>query len=77
MSKVFFYSPDDSSACSEISEELKYNIPQNQGKKIMIDEGVQTEPKFIELDESPEKDYKILKEEIKEYNNIYLNKKRK
>ena len=77
MSKVFLYCPEESSACSEISEELKYIIPENKNKTIMIDEGMQTEPKYIELDESPEKNYKILKEDNIERNNIYLNKKRK
>ena len=44
--------------------------------KSMIDEGIQTEPKIIEQDESPEKDYSFLKEQNK-IDNQFLNKKRK
>ena len=44
---------------------------------IMKDEYIQTESKINELDESPEKNYTFLKEQTKDNNNDFLNKKRK
>ncbi len=72
-SKVFFYVPE-----IETNKELIFFNPNNYDNnyKSMIDEGIQTEPKIIEQDESPEKDYSFLKEQNK-IDNQFLNKKRK
>ncbi len=73
MSKIFFYYPETDS----YSESNKLFNPDNNNQKKMIDESVQTESKVNELDESPEKDYSFLKEQSKDNNNQYLNRKRK
>ena len=76
-SKIFLYNPDLESISDE-NKEYKYFNPiyNDKNYKSMVDVCVQTEPKFIELDDSPEKDYSFLKEQTK-VDNQYLNKKRK
>ena len=78
MSTIFFYYPDaESNNYSQTNTEFSLFSYEKENKKIMVDEGVQTEPKIIEQDKSPEKDYKFLKEETKKNNNEFLSKKRK
>ena len=77
MSKAFFYSPEGETNVYTETNEFSIFIPENNNsEKIMVNEAIQTEPKFVE-DESPEKDYKVLKEFEQENQNEFLNRKRK